>query len=266
MDGYRASPETDRSADRLLADVHTAARVFRLVEDQVIPRLLRARRGTEPPRRPDQGHVETLLQLSLARDAQAAAAQVAALRESGMATNAILSDLITPAARRLGALWCEDSIDFLETTIAAGRLSGIVRQCAAQIEPAAANAPAALIATAPLERHILGASVFAQLLRDAGWRVREALGATRRELAAMAAAENYDLIGFSTSGVESLDFAAAAVKRVRAASANRSAILAVGGPATCGGQDLASRLQVEIATSDGAKAVEMARHHLSRTR
>lgn len=264
MDGFRFSGQTNEPVSRLFAGVDTAARVARLVEDQVIPRLLQSRRNEQPQRLPDQGHVETLLQLSLARDAHAAGAQVAALRESGVTATAILSDLITPVARRLGALWCDDTIDFLETTIAAGRLSGIVRQCAAQQEPPPANAPLALIATAPQERHMLGASVFAQLLRSAGWRVREAQGATRRELAALAAAESFDLIGLSTSGVESLDFAAAAVKRVRAASANRAAILAVGGPAARDAADLAARLQVDIATWDGAKAVEMARHHLSR--
>ncbi|MFN3614687.1 MAG: B12-binding domain-containing protein [Rubrimonas sp.] len=249
-----------------MADTQTTARVFRLVEDQVIPRLLQARRGGQPSRCPDQGHIETLVRLALARDAQAAAAQVAALRESGMAASTVLSELITPAARRLGTLWCDDSIDFLDTTIAAGRLAGAVRQCSAPIEPAAPGAPAALIATPPRERHILGASVFSQLLRAAGWRVREAIGASRSELAALAAAEPYAMIGLSVSDVESLEFAAGVVKRARAASANQAAILAIGGPAACVSEDLAGRLGIDIATGDGAKAVELAKHHLSRTR
>ncbi len=240
-------------------------RVARLVRQEIIPRLVMSRRSDGGPRRPAAAHVETLARLTLARDPSAAAAQIGALREAGVAHEALLDDLIAPAARRLGDLWTSDAADFVEVALGSGRLCAAVRHLGAQLEPGfgGASGPLALIATPGVERHGLGAMIVAQSLRMAGWRVREAPGAEPERLAALAAAAPYDLIGLSVSTLDNAPQIEALVARLRRASRNRRAVLALGGAAFRVDPAAAAALGADFGASDAREALAQAQRHLS---
>ncbi len=244
--------------------IDPATKLIELVESEVIPRLLLSRRANPAERRPSAAHIETLARLALSRDPGAAAAQVFALRETGMPIEMLLNDLITPAARRIGDFWVADSVDFVEVALATGRLVAAVRGLGALAEPkVAAGAPCAVIATLGQERHGLGALIAAQTLRCGGWRVREAPGIAPNALVALASRGHFDMIGLSLSGDRSHDETRRLIARLRRASRNRRAAIALGGAACLADPDLAARLGADFIADNGRDALGKALAHLN---
>jgi methanogenic corrinoid protein MtbC1 len=238
-----------------------------LIASQVIPRLLLTCRANAVERRPSAAHVETLARLALSREPTAAGAQVDALLDGGLSVETVLNDLIAPAARRLGDYWHADAADFVEVALATQRLLSIVRGLGARVErdhPAAASAPRALIGSPEIERHALGALIVAQTFRAFGWRVREAPGAAGAELARLVARDRYELAGLSAAFDRSVEQLAAAVAELRAASANRAILVAVGGPAIGGDPAMARRIGADFVASDAREAVRTAERLLLR--
>jgi methylmalonyl-CoA mutase cobalamin-binding subunit len=261
MDGIFSAREAERSGQLRggRADDRADGATFllkRVVEAEVIPRLLQSRRlDGDGVRRPTALHVETLTRLSLSRDPSAAAAQVMALREGGAPEAVLLTELVGPAARQLGALWEADSIDFVDVAAGVGRLAVIARTLSAGGPPAARDAPAALVATMGSERHALGLTVFASVLRSAGWRVTEAPGLSHEALGDLAARGRWRLIGFCAGRADAPAEIAAAVSVARAASAGQGAAVAVGGPACFTDDKFASRVGADFGASEAADAL-----------
>jgi len=266
--GGRAVVGRPRKVERA-PEPDPALKLASLVESEVIPRLLLSRRANAAERRPSAAHVETLARLALSRDPGAAAAQVFALRDAGMPVEVLLNDLITPAARRVGGFWTEDSVDFVEVALATGRLVAVVRALGAHGEAAAretriaAGAPSALIATVGAERHGLGALTAAQTLRCGGWRVREAAGVSANALVVLASRAKFDMIGLSLGGDRNLDEIARLIARLRRASRNRRAAIALGGPACLEDATLGARLGADFTASSGREALSLAQAHLN---
>jgi methanogenic corrinoid protein MtbC1 len=265
---HRARPAGDAAArdgaasDRAAHD--PAGSVADLVESEVIPRLLLTCRAKTSDRRPSPAHVETLARLALSRDPAAAGAQVNALRETGVALDALLNDLIAPAARKLGEFWHADSIDFVEVALAVARLTQIVRGLAAQVDrDLPASAPRALIGSPAVERHALGAVIVAQSFRAAGWRVTEAPGADADAFVAAAASEKLDLLGVSVCSERALSELGDTIARVRAAALNPRMLIAVGGPALMFDPEAPARTGADFSAADGREAVARAHALLS---
>jgi methanogenic corrinoid protein MtbC1 len=263
-------PDPDASEDRMAARGAVAApspRLADLIASAVIPRLLLSCRANAVERRPSATHVETLARLALARDPSAAGAQVEALVAGGLSIESVLNDLIAPAARRLGDYWHADSADFVEVALASQRLAGIVRGLGLRIErerPAPAQAPKALIGSPASERHALGALIVAQTFRAVGWRVREAPGASPAELARLVARERFDLAGLSAAWDRTVDELSAAVSGLRAASANRRLLIAVGGPALRDDPATVAATGADFIAEDAREAASRAETLLSR--
>lgn len=272
MDGFHASePIADirmparRGAGAANAGATDASgRVADVVESEVIPRLLLTCRARTADRRPSPAHVETLARLALSRDPTAAGAQVNALRETGVALDALLNDLIAPAARKLGEFWHADSIDFVEVALAVARLTQIVRGLAAHADrDLPASAPRALIGSPAVERHALGAVIVAQSFRASGWRVTEAPGADADAFVAAAASEKLDLLGVSVCSERALGALGDTIARVRAAALNPRMLIAVGGPALMLDPEAPARTGADFSASDGREAVARAHALLS---
>ena len=239
--------------------------VAQLVTRQVIPRLLMACRSNAEPRRPSRTHVETLARLALSRDPGAAAAHVGALRDAGLDQEALLVDLLGPAAARLGDFWSCDSADFAEVAIGASRLVQIARDIGVEAERALeVDAPRAMIASPEAERHGLGAHIVAQYFRAAGWRVTLAPGETESALAEIAASEHYDMIGLSVGSERAATGLDQLVARLRAASRNRRAAIALGGYIFGREPRRAADLGADFVASNPREAIILTREHLSR--
>ncbi len=235
---------------RLLRDV---------VEGAVIPMLLdRCRTPAETRREPTAQEVDALARGALSRDASAASAQVSALFSEGVEIEALLNDLIAPAALRLGEYWHADAADFVEVALASQRLLAIVRALGEHLEhahPAPANAPLAIVGSPANERHAMGALIVAHSLRASGWRVREAPGAQTHDLVRAVRAETVAMVGLSICSERALCALPQTVAQLRAASRNRGLIVALGGAAIAAEPERARGAGADFIARDARDAV-----------
>ena len=154
----------------------------RTIEEEVIPRLVLARRGaakTSSISAPDgstPGPTEVLkfAGLMLTADVAAAHAFVGALRQRGTPVESLYLDLLAPAARHLGDLWCADACDFATVTMGLGRLQQLLHE----LSPAFGgelehreHGRRALLVPVPGEQHTFGLLMVVEFFRRAGWDV-----------------------------------------------------------------------------------------------
>jgi methanogenic corrinoid protein MtbC1 len=160
-------------------------------------------------------------------------ALVSRLRETGCTVERVYLELLEPVARRLGELWCDDTLDFAQVTLATGRLQRVLRDLspafAAEVE-AAAHAHRALFVQAEGEQHGLGLSMLAEFFRRAGWDVLGGVGTTMTDPVERVRHEWIDLVGLSVGSLSRLPEVKLRVGRLRAASRNPALVVMVGGP------------------------------------
>lgn len=240
--------------------------VAELVASEVIPRLLVSCRANGAAPRIGATHIDTLARLSIARDPRAAHAHVGALREAGATIDALLNDLIGPAARRLGDFWSCDSADFAEVAIGSSRLVNIARDLGIEAERCAGpDAPRALIVSPETERHGLGKLILVQSFRAAGWRVAALPGAAEATMLEEARRDSYDFIGLSVGSNARDAEIGRLVAALRARSRNRAAPIAVGGPGFAADPDRALRIGADFTATDARDALSRVRALLSGT-
>ena len=265
MNALTTHDDGNRHVDWDPSQAEPAARhaVDEVVAGAVIPRLLLSCRSNGATRRPTAAHVDTLARLALSRDPAAAGAQVSALAQSGISLDSLLYDLIAPAACRLGEYWHADSVDFVEVTLATGRLIAIVRALGLEAErDTAPDAPYAVIGTPGAERHGLGSLIVAQSFRGAGWRVSEVPGAEPDKLLAVVARHRVELVGLSVGSTAAAEEVRTLIPRIRRRTRNRKLLIALGGPALVSDPDSLADAGADILAADGREAVMKARQLL----
>ena len=235
----------------------------RLVETEIVPRLVAAR----APEAAWIGaaQVEQLTTLLLSRRDEAAAASfVTGLHRGGIPVEALLLELLTPAARRMGDLWVDDRADFTQVTIGAIRLRRILDDLAPSL-PATApeTGRRALFAAAPGDQHTFGLAMVAELFRSAGWSATVLPQAGSAAIASAAADAHFDVAVLSAGSAERLPALAGAIRAVRAASLHRRIKIMVGGPAfvTAAGlvrDGAAEDVGADLLTGDARQAVRQA--------
>jgi methanogenic corrinoid protein MtbC1 len=239
------------------------ASIGRIIEAEIIPRLMLANRAAAPIAWTDEapivGDIDHFTMLVLGRDGGGALDYVLGLRVRGATTGALFLDLLAPTARRLGALWESDHCDFLDVAAALGRLQRIVRVMSPQWPERADDAAPprrALFALAPGEIHGLGLSIVEEFFRAAGWTSESAAS---EEVCAALRGEWYAIVGFSIACRRSIDRLRGAVANARRASQNGSIIVLVGGALRAEEPDLARLVGADFAPADAVEAVAAAR-------
>jgi len=102
-------------------------------------------------------------------DSGAAWALIEEVVEAGTPVEAVYAGLLTPVARRMGALWEEDECDFTEVTMVCGRLQRIIRRIAARHHESPLGAgPRVLVSALPESHHTLGPLMVAESLAGQG--------------------------------------------------------------------------------------------------
>jgi len=250
-----------------------AAGLQRLIEGEILPRLLQRHDRRPPPRAAARitaaDHVRFLEAL---RSSSAAAAQhvVGELIAGGVHRELVLLDLLANAARRLGELWEADLCDFVEVTIGLCRLHQLVREAEplqrADPPGAAADAPSVLLATACADAHVFGVAIVADFFRRDGWRVWSAPGARRDELAAMLAAARIDVLGLSAARDAPGAELATEIDVLRRVSRNTGLCVLVGGRRFEQDAHLAQRIGADAIAHDASRAPAAARALLRRPR
>jgi methanogenic corrinoid protein MtbC1 len=257
-----AGPPDLPHISRTLEDDSWRDSIGRIIEAEIIPRLMLANSDAAPPRgeasAPAAAGIDHFTMLVLGREGGGALDYALNRRAHGDTTGALFLSLLAPTARRLGALWESDHCDFLDVSAALGRLQRIVRVMSpAWPEHVDAAAPQrrALFALAPGETHGLGLSIVEEFFRAAGWTADRAAS---EGICAALRAEWHAIVGFSIACRSSVERLRAAVVNARRASANRSIIVMVGGALRAEEPDLARLVGADFAPADAVEAVAAA--------
>lgn len=241
----------------------------RVIESDIIPRLLMAHRDHGPMTAPiaaaqaaiPDGYAELFAAATLTEEVGSLLARVEALMAGGVTVETIYLHLLAPAARRLGAWWDEDACDFVDVTMGLWRCQEIVHALSALIPGAAPVAGAerrALFAPAPGEQHGLGAIIVEEFFRRAGWQTWSVPALDADELVALVTGRAFDIVGLTVSVERHVAALKHSITAVRLASRNPDIIVLVGGRVFTEVPALAAEIGADGTAADGALAVALA--------
>lgn len=173
--------------------------------------------------------VETLTALILNGEESKAALQVEHLLAGGVRAESIMTELLAPAARLMGEMWCDDQRDFVEVTLGLARLQHLLRRIRLAPGDGIQVRGQALLLPAPGEQHTFGVRLVEEHLLLAGWKVVTSLAASQDEVGRLVSADYYDFVGISLTSARLLPALRSAIRSVRTYSRNRAVRIAVGG-------------------------------------
>ncbi|MBC8085736.1 MAG: cobalamin B12-binding domain-containing protein [Phycisphaerae bacterium] len=211
--------------------------------------------------------VKEFVRVALATDESEIKAFVDAQLAAGISVQSIYLDLLAPAARKLGELWDQDSCDFVDVTMAVGRLQLVLRdlsQMFVRDRPEEELAGRVLLACVPGEQHSLGLFMVAEFFVRDGWEVHVGPPLTNEQLLADVRSEWYDIVGFSVSCDSRLDHLKREIRRVRQASLNRDVLILAGGRAFNEHPGLLERIGADASAANAELAPERARQLLAK--
>ncbi len=146
---------------------------------------------------PTQSEIDLLCAALLSGDDRAADQFILAARRDGVDTAAISRGYVAGAARKLGQMWDDDRISFIDVTLACGKLYGIIRGLrhvlAPQIIQGRETRPT-LFALVPGETHTLGIEIATDHFRRDGWDVDMLMGLDHDAMVAEADLRHYEAI------------------------------------------------------------------------
>jgi methanogenic corrinoid protein MtbC1 len=182
--------------------------------------------------------------------------------------DALLHELLAPAARLLGQMWEEDSCDFTTVTIGVYRLTQIMKETevvTTEVSPSHDSDRRILLLPAPGEQHSFGINLVADAFRGDGWCVRSAPAVSRSQLLRLVKDEWFDVIGLSVSTERFLKGLPVCIRAVRAASCNKRAFVMLGGYAVTSHPERARFLGANSLAEDAVKAVQLANKYVETT-
>lgn len=199
-------------------------------------------------------HIDKLVAYALNADDISINAFVASLEDEGWTGDAIVTLLIEPCARALGDAWLADSCSELDLTIGLSmlQLAGHAVRHHASGHAIRNNRYSILLATAPGEQHMLGATILADQLTNAGWRVDMAFPDTDEALAKQLNKQHHDAVDIGLSDAmprhHALPKLRATVDHTRLATPDHPTVISVGG-----------RLFAEATATAGSVGADLAR-------
>lgn len=261
-----AVPATVTSADLTVCQQSMAT----LIADEIIPRLIAAHRGDESNVDP-AGVQDVLIALNPVRLADEAVATDAgrlleiaeAAMTAGLSFEALLVDVMAPAARILGERWEDDRADFVEVTLGLWRLQELVHLLAAGRQPfghdyAGMSERRVLCAVAPDDTHSFGSVLLEEMFRRAGWIASAARGLSSGALLAEVRQGSFELIALTVSVERNSAVLAGLVSALKAASRNPGVRIMVGGPVFVADPGLADAIGADATAPDARTALKMA--------
>ncbi|AWB49641.1 cobalamin-binding protein [Gemmobacter aquarius] len=177
---------------------------LRILAQEVLERV--ARQSPLQPAIPAPAcEIEALCTALLSDDRQAASDFVLHAQARGIAQDVICLSYLAVAASRLGEMWDQDRVSFLQVTVAVGRIYALMRSLRRNTPvPPLIEARTATFVSVPGEDHTLGVAMAAELLRTKGWNIHLLLGLGHNRLVDELAATQPRLVGISASGKRSL--------------------------------------------------------------
>ena len=250
--------------------------LVKAIEGEVIPRLMLAWRSDAAPvpsdlpaRQITSDDVTELTRLLLRGSPEAVSVYVEGIRAEGVTLQALYLDLVTPAARLLGAYWDADKCDFVAVTVGLGRLQKVLRDLGGDFRSENGQEDRgldrrAILSAAPGEQHLLGPIMVAEFFRRAGWIVLGGPLWTSQDHLALVGANWIDMFGLSVTNSDCLEATAAAIPSIRRASRNPGLQILLGGRIFVENPDLAIRLGANGTATDGNQAALLANDLVAR--
>jgi MerR family transcriptional regulator, light-induced transcriptional regulator len=246
-----------------------SATLARVIEADVIPRLLLASGRTNEAPAASSLHVEPqdiddFARMMIEIDLAKAGIVVSRALAQGVALEAVLLQIFSPTAKRLGEMWTDDTCSFTDVTVGLCALQSLLRSLSSGdiVEPRALTGERILIAAAPGEQHTFGVLMLETFFRRAGWDVVGMPLAMRDELLASVSRKSFGMIGFSLSREDALADLGDLIADVRSASANRGLIVMVGGRVFNDSPELVRAVGADTTASDADEALIASQHLL----
>lgn len=261
------SPSASRRSERL----------ERLIENEIVPRLMTSHRvGPVSPalaravaREFTDADVTAFVRAVRGQDDTRAAAFVRELLDEGVSVEAVYLDLLAPTARRFGTMFDDDECDFVEVTVALGRMQRLLRDLS-QIflanTGAASPVGSVLLTCIPGEQHTLGIIMVGEFLLRDGWRVLVGAPWSESDLLTTVATEWFDVVGFSVGSEHRLPALKRDIRRLKQMSRNPQLQIMVGGQVFRDQPELAAEIGATAIASDAGQAPAVARTLLAASR
>ena len=230
----------------------------RVVENQIIPRLLRAaRKRVETPTADVSGMIVAFTEIVMHRSIEDAYAFIATRLVSGTDLESIYLSLLAPAAVRLGELWDADEASFSGVTLGLCTLHRMVREFSRRHGEDGEHVLGhrVLLAAVPGNQHILGVAMVEELFRHSGWNVYALPASTIEEIVSTARSEWFAVIGLSASCDNCVAHIAPLIAELRRHSQNPSVVVMVGGRYFNDNPEQALALGADATASDARQAI-----------
>lgn len=192
---HSALTAAERQAERLESGVVTelAREVVRRLAEHPKRAMMADHHATEE-------EIDILVKALLSDHHMAASDMLTGVQADGVPLSEVYVGYISGAARRLGQLWDNDEVGFLQVTLATSRLTAII--CGLKkvfYDREGSPRRRALFAACPGESHVMGVSMAADLFRREGWEIDLEIGQTHDDLLMAQHLGNYPVIGLSAS-------------------------------------------------------------------
>lgn len=239
----------------------------RTIEAEIIPRLMLAHCSPAEAVAESEAEAqvpsaaEELAALAIGPDPDAALDFIRRARAGGMTLEVAYLELLTPAARHLGALWEADLCPFTEVTVGLWRLQRVMHELGAtfQSDAEAGLSPRrGILVPVPGSQHTMGWFMLSQFFLRAGWDINGDAMYTAEDLVETVRADDYDLVGFSLGTETQVPMLRSVILRIRKASRNRRIVVMIGGPIVLSCPGLVNDVGADATAPDAPRAVALA--------
>lgn len=250
------------------------AQLSRVVELEIIPRLMLLHRLPHMPRAPlpqvqiTAEQVQALTELAADGTPEATIAFVRQVLDDGATQEQVFLDLLAASARLMGEWWEQDLYNFSQVTIGLWRLQRVLHEFSEPLRASVrrdGDSRRVLLAAVPGSQHTFGIALVAEFFSRASWEVACEPRLGWAELAALARRDWFDVVGLSVSASDSVAEVASGILDIRRASGNPGLFVMVGGPMAGVMPDLARRCGADAMAGDAPSAVDAANASLRRS-
>ncbi len=257
---------------RMRASEASPLRMARLIEGEIIPRLLLAHRAdrdvTIPPLAAfAPGAPLELAHMSLETEVFGLLAQIDAHLDRGVPIDSVYLDLLAPTARVLGDFWDNDVCDFVDVTMGMWRLQQVIHELGNRAACPSVRTRAdrrVLFTVPPGDQHSFGLVMIEDFFRRAGWRTWSAADAPLVDLCAVVGRQWFELLGLTVSTLDHLKGLPETLRRLRWASQNPAVGIIVGGHIFTENPALAAQVGADGTAPDAARALLLAERLVER--
>ena len=212
-----------------------------IIENNIIPRLLSSQstsvldeeNSDNTRAMPTEKEVHEFALLCISDDHLAPLEFITRLLNEGLSKENIFLDLITPAARYLGAEWELNKLDFYLVTHGLVRLHSVTHEIGYSYVDGPlikGEVRRIMVASAPGSEHLLGPLIVSEFFRTEGWHVVVEISPTINELVQAVSNEWFDAIGLSVSIQEQLTDLKSLISKIKKSSRNPHVAILLGGP------------------------------------